>query len=56
LAYFVEGALLFLRMDLLDLDFGNTSGDAGIGNEARSKNSSSIPKNLLGEMIAYYGN
>jgi hypothetical protein len=43
-------------MDLLDLVFGNSSGDVGVGNEARSKGSSSIPKSLLGEMTARCGN
>jgi hypothetical protein len=47
---------LFLRMDLPDLVFGNSSGDARVGNEARLKGSSSIPKSFLGEMTAYYGN
>jgi hypothetical protein len=43
-------------MDLPDLVFGHSSGDAGIGNEARLKGSSSIPKSLLGEITARYGN
>jgi hypothetical protein len=46
------GALLFLRMDLPDLVFGQSSVEAGVGNEARSKGSSSIPKSLLREMTA----
>jgi hypothetical protein len=56
LACFVVGALLFLRMDLPDLVFRNPFGDVGVGNEARSKGSSSITKNLLREMIAHCGN
>jgi hypothetical protein len=48
--------LLFVHMDLPDLVFGNSSTDAGVGNEARSKGSSSIPKSLLGEMTARCGN
>jgi hypothetical protein len=56
LACFVLGALLFLWMDLPDLVFGQSSVEAGVGNEVRLKGSSSIPKSLLGEMIARYGN
>jgi hypothetical protein len=43
-------------MDLPDLVFGNSSRDAGVGNEARLKGGSSIPKSLLGEMTARCGN
>jgi hypothetical protein len=43
-------------MDLHNLVFGHSSGDAGVGNEARSKGSSSIPKSLLRKMTARYGN
>jgi hypothetical protein len=56
LACFVEGTLLFLRMDLPDLVFGQSSAEAGVGNEARLKGSSSVPKSLLGEMTARCGN
>jgi hypothetical protein len=56
LAYFVVGALLFLWIVLPDLVFGYSSGDAGVGNDERSKESSSIPKSLLGEMTARCGN
>jgi hypothetical protein len=56
LACFVLGALLYLYLELLDLVFGNSFTDAGVGNEARSKGSSSIPKSLVGEMTARYGN
>jgi hypothetical protein len=56
LACFVLGALLFLRMDLPDLVFGQSSAEAGVGNEARLKGSSSISKSLLGEMTARCGN
>jgi hypothetical protein len=56
LACFVVGALLFLWMDLPDLVFGNSSGDVGVGNEVRSKESSSIPKNLIREMTMSCGN
>jgi hypothetical protein len=56
LACFIVGALLFLWMDLPDLVFGNSSGEAGVANEARLKESSSIPKSLLEEMTAGYGN
>jgi hypothetical protein len=52
----VLGALLFLRMDLPDLVFGQSSAEAGVGNEARLKGSSSVPKSLLGEMTARCGN
>jgi hypothetical protein len=44
LACFVEGALLFLRMDLPDLVFGNSLGDAGVGSEDRSKNKLLCPE------------
>jgi hypothetical protein len=50
------GALLFLRMVLYDLVFGYSSGDARVGNDERSKGSSSIPKSLLGEMTTCCGN
>jgi hypothetical protein len=43
-------------MDLPDLVFGQSSAEAGVGNEARLKGSSSVPKSLLGEMIARCGN
>jgi hypothetical protein len=43
-------------MDLPDLVFGISSADAGVGNEARSKGSLSIPKSLLGEMTTRCGN
>jgi hypothetical protein len=43
-------------MDLPDLVFGHSFAEAGVGNEARLKGSSSIPKSLLGEMIARCGN
>jgi hypothetical protein len=56
LACFVVGALLFLRMVLPDLVFGYSYGDAGVGNEDRSKGSSSILKSLLGEMTVLCGN
>jgi hypothetical protein len=56
LACFVLGALLFLRIDLPDLVFGQSSAEAGVGNEARLKGSSSVPKSLLGEMTARCGN
>jgi hypothetical protein len=47
---------LFLRMGLPDLVFGQSSAEAGVGNEARLKGSSSVPKILLGEMTARCGN
>jgi hypothetical protein len=56
LACFVLGALLFLRMDLPDLVFGQSSAEAGVGNEARLKGRSLVPKSLLGEMTAHCGN
>jgi hypothetical protein len=56
LACFVLEALLFLRMDLPDLVFGQSFAEAGVGNEARLKGSSFVPKSLLGEMTARYGN
>jgi hypothetical protein len=56
LAYFVLGVLLFLRMDLPDLVFGQSSAEARVGNEARLKGSSSVPKSLLKEMTACCGN
>jgi hypothetical protein len=56
LACFVLGALLFLRMDLPDLVFGQSSAEARVGNEVRLKGSSSVPKSLLGEMTARCGN
>jgi hypothetical protein len=43
-------------MVLPDLVFENSSGDAGVGNDERSKGSFSIPKCLLGEMTTCYGN
>jgi hypothetical protein len=43
-------------MDLHDLVFINSLGDIGVGNEDRSKGSSSVRKSLLGEMIGRYGN
>jgi hypothetical protein len=48
LAFPVLGALLFMQMDLHDLVFGQSFVEAGVGNEARLKRSSSIPKSLLG--------
>jgi hypothetical protein len=43
-------------MDLPDLVFGQSFAEAGVGNEARLKGSSSIPKSLLAEMTARCGN
>jgi hypothetical protein len=43
-------------MDLPDLVFGHSFAEAGVGNEARLKGSSSIPKSLFGEMTASCGN
>jgi hypothetical protein len=43
-------------MDLHDLVFGQSSVEAGVGNEARLKGSSSVPKSLLGEITACCGN
>jgi hypothetical protein len=43
-------------MDLPDLVFGQSSAEAGVGNEARLKGSSSVPKSLLEEMTAHCGN
>jgi hypothetical protein len=56
LACFVVGTFLILRMFLHDLIFGCSFGDAGIGYDERSDGSSSIPKSLLGEMTARWGN
>jgi hypothetical protein len=56
LACFVVGVLLYLWMDLPDLVFGHSFAEAGVGNKARLKGSSSIPKSLLGEMTARCGN
>jgi hypothetical protein len=42
--------------ELPDLVFGNSFADIGVGNEVRSKDSSSIPKSLFGEMTARCGN
>jgi hypothetical protein len=42
-------------MDLPDLVFGQSSVEAGVGNEARLKGSSSVPKSLLGEMTVRCG-
>ena len=50
------GASLFLQMDLSDMVFGQSSVLAGVGNEIRLKESSSILKSLLGEMTACCGN
>jgi hypothetical protein len=43
-------------MDLPDLVFRNSSKDVGVGNKARLKGSSSIPKSLIGEMTERCGN
>ena len=56
LACFVLGALLFLWMDLPDMVFGQSSVEVGVGNEARSKESSSVLKNLLRETTIHCGN
>ena len=56
LACFIVGVLLFLQMDLSDLVFRNSFGDTGMRNEARLKESSSIPKSLLGKMTTRCGN
>jgi hypothetical protein len=56
LACFVVGTFLIFRMFLPDLIFGCFLGDAGIGYDERLDGSSSIPKSLLGEMIARWDN
>src|SRR5665811_1472661 len=43
-------------MDLPDLVLGKSFALAGVGNEARLKGSSSVPKSRLGEMTARCGN
>jgi hypothetical protein len=50
------GGVVVPAMDLPDLVFKNSSGDTRAWNKVRLKGSSSIPKSLLEEMTARYGN